>query len=34
MFTRRRFLKALGALAASTRLRAQSYPFSLGVASG
>jgi alkaline phosphatase D len=34
MFTRRRFLKTLGALAVSPRLRAQSYPFSLGVASG
>jgi alkaline phosphatase D len=34
MFSRRRFLQSLGALAASTRLRAQSYPFALGVASG
>src|SRR5687768_9960258 len=34
MFTRRRFLQSLGALAVCTRLRAQSYPFSLGVASG
>ena len=34
MFTRRRFLQGLGALAVGTRLRAQSYPFSLGVASG
>ena len=38
MFTRRRFLQTLGALALGgpsvTRLRAQSYPFSLGVASG
>jgi alkaline phosphatase D len=34
MFTRRRFLQGLGALAVSTRLRAQAYPFALGVASG
>jgi alkaline phosphatase D len=34
MFTRRRFLQGLGALAVCTKLRAQSYPFSLGVASG
>jgi alkaline phosphatase D len=34
MLTRRRFLQTLGALAVSTRLHAQSYPFSLGVASG
>lgn len=34
MFTRRRFLQGAGALAVSTRLRAQSFPFSLGVASG
>lgn len=41
MFPRRRFLQSLGALAVSTRLgaqstplRAQSYPFALGVASG
>ena len=34
MFTRRRFLLSVGALAASTRLRAQTYPFALGVASG
>jgi alkaline phosphatase D len=34
MFTRRRFLQGLGALAVSSRLRAQSYPFALGVASG
>jgi alkaline phosphatase D len=34
MLTRRRFLQTLGALAVSTRARAQSYPFSLGVASG
>ena len=34
MFTRRRFLQSLGALAVSPRLRAQSYPFALGVASG
>jgi alkaline phosphatase D len=34
MFTRRRFLQSLGALAVSTRLHAQSYPFALGVASG
>src|SRR5688572_23681428 len=34
MFTRRRFLQSFGALAVATRLRAQSYPFALGVASG
>jgi alkaline phosphatase D len=34
MFTRRRFLQGLGALAVSTRLRARSFPFALGVASG
>ncbi|MGH8667791.1 MAG: PhoD-like phosphatase N-terminal domain-containing protein, partial [Burkholderiales bacterium] len=34
MFTRRRFLQTLGALAVSTRLHAQTYPFALGVASG
>jgi alkaline phosphatase D len=34
MFTRRRFLQGLGALAVSPRLRAQTYPFALGVASG
>jgi alkaline phosphatase D len=34
MFTRRRFLQSLGALAVCTRLHTQSYPFSLGVASG
>jgi alkaline phosphatase D len=34
MFTRRRFLQSLGALAVSPKLRAQSYPFALGVASG
>src|SRR4026208_1442922 len=34
MFTRRRFLQSLGALAVCKTLRAQSYPFSLGVASG
>jgi alkaline phosphatase D len=34
MFTRRRFLQTLGVLAVSSRLRAQSYPFALGVASG
>lgn len=34
MFTRRRFLQGLGALAVSTRLRAGTYPFALGVASG
>ena len=34
MITRRRFLQGLGALAVSTRLRAQGDPFSLGVASG
>jgi alkaline phosphatase D len=34
MFTRRRFLQSLGALAVCKKLRAQSYPFSLGVASG
>ena len=34
MFTRRRFLQSVGALAIAPRLRAQSYPFALGVASG
>src|SRR5687768_8063900 len=34
MFTRRRFLQSLGALAVSPNLRAHSYPFALGVASG
>ncbi len=34
MFTRRRFLQSVGALAVSPTLRAQSYPFALGVASG
>jgi alkaline phosphatase D len=34
MFTRRRFLQGVGALAVSTRLRAQTCPFALGVASG
>jgi alkaline phosphatase D len=34
MFTRRRFLQSLGALAVCKKLRAQSCPFSLGVASG
>jgi alkaline phosphatase D len=38
MFSRRRFLKTLGALAVSTRVHGQarfaSYPFTLGVASG
>jgi alkaline phosphatase D len=34
MFTRRRFLQGMGALAIPTKLRAQSYPFALGVASG
>jgi alkaline phosphatase D len=34
MFTRRRFLQSLCALAVCTRLQAQSYPFALGVASG
>jgi alkaline phosphatase D len=34
MFTRRRFLQSVGALAVSSTLRAQAYPFSLGVASG
>ncbi len=34
MYTRRRFLQGLGALAVSTRVTAQTYPFALGVASG
>jgi alkaline phosphatase D len=34
MFTRRRFLQSLGALALSPQVHAQSYPFTLGVASG
>ena len=34
MFTRRRFLQSVGALAISTRLKASTYPFALGVASG
>ena len=34
MFNRRRFLQTLGAFAVCRNLRAQSYPFSLGVASG
>ena len=34
MFTRRRFLQGLGALAASPQLQAQDNPFALGVASG
>jgi alkaline phosphatase D len=34
MFTRRRFLQSVGALAVSTRLHASTYPFALGVASG
>jgi alkaline phosphatase D len=34
MFTRRQFLQGVGALAVSTRLHAQTYPFALGVASG
>jgi alkaline phosphatase D len=34
MFTRRRFLQSLGALAVPTRLHAQTFPFALGVASG
>jgi len=34
MFTRRRFLQTLGAFSVCRNLRAQSYPFSLGVASG
>ena len=34
MFTRRRFLLSLAALAAGSRVRAQTYPFALGVASG
>src|ERR1044071_2146337 len=34
MFTRRRFLQTLGAFAVCRNLRAQTYPFSLGVASG
>jgi alkaline phosphatase D len=34
MFTRRRFLQTLGAFAVCTNLRAQTYPFALGVASG
>jgi alkaline phosphatase D len=34
MYSRRRFLQGVAALAVSTRLRAQTYPFALGVASG
>src|SRR5688572_11376431 len=34
MYTRRRFLQGLGALAVSTRVKAQTNPFALGVASG
>src|SRR5688572_7670592 len=34
MYSRRRFLQGAAALAVSTRLRAQTYPFALGVASG
>src|SRR4051812_50205235 len=34
MFPRRRFLQTLGAFAVCRNLRAQTYPFSLGVASG
>jgi alkaline phosphatase D len=34
MYSRRRFLQGAVALAVSTRLRAQNYPFALGVASG
>ena len=34
MFTRRRFLQGVAGLAVPARLRAQTYPFALGVASG
>jgi alkaline phosphatase D len=34
MYSRRRFLQGVAALTVATRLRAQTYPFALGVASG